>query len=105
MDTWKFYDIVHTEHVIMNPTNEDKLRCLVALLRLPSGCHVIDIGCGKGEFLLRLAKAYQVNGTGVDISPYCISVAKRNSGEQAPEAQLNFVEGDGAKIRIEPMSM
>ena len=25
VDTWKFYDITHREHVVCNPTSEDKL--------------------------------------------------------------------------------
>ena len=43
MDTWKFYDITHREHVICNPTNEDKLDRLVELLRLPAEARVVDI--------------------------------------------------------------
>ncbi len=37
MDTWKFYDITHREHVVCNPTSEEKLARLVELLRLPPG--------------------------------------------------------------------
>ena len=33
MDIWKYYDITHREHVVCNPTNEDKLQRLVDLLR------------------------------------------------------------------------
>jgi len=56
MDTWKFYDITHREHVVCNPTCGEKLTRLVALLCLPSGAQVVDIACGKGEFLIRLAE-------------------------------------------------
>lgn len=55
MDTWKFYDITHREHVVCNPTSTDKLARLVGLLRLPAEACVVDIACGKGEFLIRLA--------------------------------------------------
>ena len=58
MDTWKFYDITHREHVVCNPTSNDKLARLVGLLRLPAEARVVDIACGKGEFLIRLAEAY-----------------------------------------------
>jgi cyclopropane fatty-acyl-phospholipid synthase-like methyltransferase len=57
MDTWKFYDITHREHVICNPTSEKKLARLVELLRLPADSRVVDIACGKGEFLTRLVEA------------------------------------------------
>ncbi|MHB1476344.1 MAG: SAM-dependent methyltransferase, partial [Coriobacteriia bacterium] len=68
MDTWKFFDITHREHVLCNPTNEEKLTRLVELLRLPADAQVVDIACGKGEFLIRLAEAYGVRGTDIDIS-------------------------------------
>ena len=56
MDRWKFYDITHREHVICNPTSEEKLARIVELLRLPVDGRVVDIACGKGEFLSRLAQ-------------------------------------------------
>jgi cyclopropane fatty-acyl-phospholipid synthase-like methyltransferase len=70
MDTWKFYDITHREDVICNPTSEEKLARLVELLRLPADARVVDIACGKGEFLIRLTEAYGVRGMGIDISPF-----------------------------------
>ena len=36
---------------------------------------VLEIATGKGEFIIRLAEKYGVGGTGVDISPYCVSDA------------------------------
>ncbi len=60
MDTWKFYDIAHREHMVCNPTSDDKLARLVGLPRLPAKAHVVDIACGKGEFLIRLAEAYRI---------------------------------------------
>lgn len=62
MDTWKFYDITHREHVVCNPTSNDKLARLVGLLRLPAEARVVDIACGKGEFLIHLAEAYCIRG-------------------------------------------
>jgi hypothetical protein len=58
VDTWKFYDITHREHVVCNPTSEEKLARLVGLLRLPPVASVVDIACGKGEFLIRLVEAF-----------------------------------------------
>lgn len=62
MDMWKYHDITHREHVVCNPTSEEKLTRLVELLRLPTGAQVVDIACGKGEFLIRLAEAYGIRG-------------------------------------------
>ncbi len=75
MDRWKFYDIIHRRHTVMNPVNENSLEHLYDLLELKRGARVIDIGCGKGEMLIRLAEKYHVEGVGVDKSPYCIREA------------------------------
>ena len=99
MDTWKFYDITHREHVVCNLADEGALARLVELLRLPPDARVVDIACGKGEFLIRLAEAYGVRGTGVDISPYFILAAKARIKARAPEASVTFTQMDGVDFR------
>jgi SAM-dependent methyltransferase len=99
LDTWRFYDITHREHVVCNPTNEEALARLVELLRLPPDARVIDIACGKGEFLIRLAEAYGVRGTGVDISPHYILAAEARLKARAPAANVAFTQMDGADFR------
>ncbi|MBN1461408.1 MAG: class I SAM-dependent methyltransferase [Armatimonadetes bacterium] len=96
MDIWKFYDITHREHVVCNPTSEEKLARLVDLVRLPTDARVVDIACGKGEFLMRLAEAYGVRGVGVDISPFCIAEAERRLRARVPQAGIAFTQMDGA---------
>lgn len=99
MDTWKFYDITHREHVICNPTSEEKLAWLVDLLRLPARARVADIACGKGEFLIRLAEAYGARGEGVDISPYHIADARKGLEARVPGAGITFTQKDGADFK------
>jgi SAM-dependent methyltransferase len=101
MDTWKFFDITHREHVVCNPTSEDKLARLVGLLRLPAKARVVDIACGKGEFLIRLAEAYAIRGTGIDISPFCIADAQRRLKVRMPRAEVVFSEMSGSDFRPE----
>lgn len=106
MDTWKFYDITHREHVICNPTSEEKLARLVELLRLPAGAQVVDIACGKGEFLIRLAEAYRVHGVGIDISPFHVADAKSRLAARVSAANITFTQMDGADFRPdEPHSL
>ncbi|MBM4024620.1 MAG: class I SAM-dependent methyltransferase [Planctomycetes bacterium] len=99
MDTWKFYDIIHREHVVCNPTSNDKLARLVGLLRLPREARVADIACGKGEFLIRLAEAYGIRGIGIDISPFCIADAQRQLQRRAPGAEVVFRQMNGSDFR------
>jgi len=106
MDTWKFYDITHREHVVCNPTSEEKLARLVELLRLPANARVVDVACGKGEFLIRLAEAYGARGTGVDISPFHVADAERRLEARAPSAGITFTQMDGADFKsAEPHSL
>jgi SAM-dependent methyltransferase len=101
MDTWKFYDITHREHVVCNPTSEDKLTRLVGLLRLAAEARVVDIACGKGELLIRLAKAYGIRGIGVDISPFCIADAQRQLQVRMPGAKVAFCQMNGSDFKPE----
>ena len=98
MDMWKFYDITHRNHVICNPTSGEKLGHLVEQLRLPAGVRVIDIACGKGEFLIRLAEAYGVDCLGIDLSPFFIAEARKRLEVRAPEAEVAFREMDAAEF-------
>lgn len=99
MDTWKFFDITHREHVVCNPTNEEKLAHLVELLRLPAGAQVVDIACGKGEFLIRLAEAYDVRGAGIDISPFHIPDAERRLKARTSSAGITFMQMNGTDFK------
>ena len=96
MDQWRFFDITHREHLLCNPMSMEKLEELIALLRLRPGARVLDIASGKGEFLVRLAERYGIEGVGVDVSPYCIADAQRKHQQRVPEAQLRFLEKEGA---------
>jgi SAM-dependent methyltransferase len=98
VDLWTFYDITHREHVICNPTSLEKLSWLVDLLRLAPGSRVIDIACGKAEFLIRLAERYRVQGTGVDISPHFVAEAARRLGAHELESDITLLEMDGAEF-------
>ncbi|MBI2331391.1 MAG: class I SAM-dependent methyltransferase, partial [Chloroflexi bacterium] len=106
MDIWKFYDITHREHVICNPTSEEKLTRLVELLCLPTDAQVVDIACGKGEFLIRLAETYRARGIGIDISPFHIADAKRRLEARASGADIIFTEMNGSDFKPdEPHSL
>ena len=101
MDNWKFFDITHREHIICNPTSIKKLEELVALVRLRPDAHVLEIATGKGEFIIRLAERYSIEGVGVDLSPYFIADAKRKHQKRVPDARLTFLEMDGADYEPE----
>lgn len=110
METWKFYDITHRDHVVCNATSVEKLDEVISLLDLPPSPRVLDIACGKGEFLLRLAETFEggsgegFDGVGIDISPFCIAQVREAAARRARAATLELLEMDGADYRPEPGS-
>jgi len=99
MDTWKYFDITHRKHLICNPMSKEKFHRLCDVLPLKEKDRVLDIACGKGEFLVRLAEVHGVSGVGVDKSPFCIRDCLEKKQERVPEADLVFLEMDGADYR------
>lgn len=95
MDRWKYFGITHTDHTIMNPLSLEKTRELVGLLRLPAGGRVLDVACGKAEFLCLVAEAYDVQGTGIDLSPYTIEAARKNVDGRGLAERIELLHADG----------
>ena len=101
MDQWKYFDITHREHVICNPTSLEKIEELIALLRLEPGAQVLEMAMGKGEFIIRLAERYKIEGTGVEISSFHVADAEKMRKERVPNARMTFLEMDGADFKPE----
>jgi SAM-dependent methyltransferase len=99
MDFWKLMDVIHKRQPIMNPMRSVKLDRFIEFLDLPHGSRVLDVGCGKGEFLLRLNKHYSISGIGIDKSPYCVSDCNANKEARAPEADIEFLIMDAADFK------
>ena len=104
MDTWKYYAITHRDHVVCNPLSVAKLDEMIGLLDLPRGARVLDIACGKGEFLVRLVERYGVRGVGVDLSPHFVRDVRSLAEARVPGADLQLLEMDGAAYACEPGS-
>jgi len=99
VDIWKYYDITHKKHTILNPMSKLKLDGLLSLLDMKEGSRVLDIGCGKGEFLIRLYELFNISGIGVDISPYFIKECRKTKNKRISESDVKFLEMDGSKYK------
>src|SRR5436309_13768527 len=73
----------------MNPLPAAKADEVIGVLELRPLARVLDLGCGKGELLRRIAALYRIEGVGVDSSPELLAEART----RAPPG-LRFVEGD-----------
>jgi SAM-dependent methyltransferase len=114
VDTWKFYAITHTDHVVLNPSSPARLDELIGLLALQPEPRVLDIGSGTAELLVRLAEAHGVDrsdgtgtsdvsgtgagfrGVGVDTSPPFMARARESVAQRVPQAAIELLEMDGA---------
>jgi ubiquinone/menaquinone biosynthesis C-methylase UbiE len=73
-----------------SPSFIDPVTEAVAELGSLRGCRVLDVGCGPGSVLRRLARGFDVEGVGVDASPKMIDVAR---GE-APEIEFHVGQAE-----------
>ncbi len=106
MDMWKYFGITHTDHTVMNPLSLEKTREFVGLLRLPDGGRVLDVGCGKAEFLCLVAESYGVTATGVELSPPTIEAARENVAARGLAERIELLHADGGEYEPdEPASL
>ena len=110
VDGWKFYDITHRNHVICNPMSHARLDEVIGLLDLPPRPRVLDVGSGKGEFVVRMAERWggaQGEGFGavaIDISPFFVAEFRRAAANRVPRAALEILEQDAAAYSPAPAS-
>lgn len=105
MDMWKYFGITHTDHTVMNPMSMAKTGELIERLRLPDSGRVLDVACGKAEFLCLLAERYEVVGTGLDLSPFTIEEARRNVAARGLEGHIELLHMDGGEYESERGAM
>ncbi|MGF1601445.1 MAG: class I SAM-dependent methyltransferase [Thermosynechococcaceae cyanobacterium] len=72
---------------------------LLDYVQISESAHILDVGCGTGRLLNRLAQAYpQIQGTGLDLSPEMLEQA-RSSNRHGD--QLRFVRGVSHTLPME----
>ena len=70
---------------------------LLDYLELPEKPFVLDLGCGTGRLLQRLAKSFpQLYGVGLDMSPAMLRQARNQSRQYTP--RLMYIQGDAADL-------
>lgn len=104
MDRWKYFDITHRDHLICNPTSVEKMDEIIQLLRLDGNANVLEIACGKGEFLVRTVERYGCSAVGVDLSPFAIADARSKVQQRISDANVELIEQDGSEFAGKPAS-
>ena len=69
--------IAHGGRQVLGPLSLERLDALVARTPLDRGDHVLELGCGKGELLVRLlARWPDATAKGFDRNPWFLAVAR-----------------------------
>ena len=81
-DPRKFSTIAHGNHRHYSPLGSARAAALRDVFRFRPGDRVLDIGCGRAQFLLDLLAAHPATGLGVDCNPAFIALAQAAAHER-----------------------
>lgn len=98
MVDWRYFDVTHARHGLMNPITSERVVELGEVLRLDVSTRVLDVACGHAEMLLLWHERFGISGVGVDASPYHFARACDRVAERAPDADIELREGDGKDL-------
>ena len=104
MNHTKFATIAHRDHAVCCPISIEKADRLFALLDLPSGARVLDVGCGKAALLERLIERFGCLGVGVDSNPHFLAEARARGFDRGVAGKLELAESEVAKMSLAPAS-
>ena len=105
MDPFKFTTIAHHDRVLLGPVSEPRVDELLAHVHVPSAPQpprVLDIGCGKGEMLLRAMERLNGSGVGVDPNPSFIAAARARAHRRVPQGSLTLLQSPLEKAALPP---
>jgi SAM-dependent methyltransferase len=104
MNRFRFSTVAHADHVFCSPLSTSKADLLVELLDLPPSGRVLDVGCGKAELLLRIARRYGAFGVGVDPDGGFLAAARASADAHGVSQRMEFHEARVADVALEPAS-
>jgi SAM-dependent methyltransferase len=90
--------IRHGDRPYHDPLEPELVDEVASFAHLGSGDRALDVGCGPGELLVRLAERTGCGGLGVDTSEIVIDEARRRAAARAPRAPLEFQAVDAATV-------
>jgi SAM-dependent methyltransferase len=104
----RFTVIAHGDRRILGPLSDGRLDELVVRTPLGRGDHVLELGCGKGELLVRLlARWPEATAEGFDRNPWFLAAARSIAESAGVARRVSFIETDapGALIADRSVAM
>ncbi len=98
-DPMRFTTLAHAGRLILGPADGAQLDSLLDGLDLPPGARVLDIGCGKGDLLVRAARR-GATGVGIDRNPWFIADARALAGSAGVGDRVTFEVGDSGEMTL-----
>ena len=88
-----FRRLAHAGLTFNAPLSEERAAELVRALPISPGHHVLDLGCGLAELLLRILAAHPATtGTGVDTSREALARGLRTAAQRGLHERVELVE-------------
>lgn len=100
MDFRRYYAIVEATHTIQNPTSVPKMDRLIDALALNNHTTVLDIGCGKGWLITRMAERCGISGTGIEINPWFCEEARIRTQHANVADRITIIESDARHVSL-----
>ncbi len=101
MNIFEFYATIERYHTIQNPTSEEKLDLATRYCAVRDGMRILDVGCGKGWLLRRIAKRFDIQATGLEINRMFAAESRRLAAEENLTDRVRIVEGPALEFQPE----
>jgi ubiquinone/menaquinone biosynthesis C-methylase UbiE len=97
----QFTSIAHSRHVYCSPLSDDKVGDALSTMSFAAPPKMFDLGCGKGEMLIRALERFGGEGLGIDNNPVFLDAA-RTRAAHLPAGQLTLRETDADDLALPP---
>jgi ubiquinone/menaquinone biosynthesis C-methylase UbiE len=104
MNPFEFFTAIERYLEIQNPTSEEKLDLVARYCGVRDGMSVLDVGCGKGWMLRRLASRFEIRATGLEIHRAFAAQAREQAAAAGLSGKIQIVDGNAQDYRAEPSS-
>lgn len=94
--------IGHRDHDYCNPIAAAKIERMLDLLPLEPNARVLDLGCGRGEFALRIIERFQTQVIAIDRSSAMLDAARERAEWTGALGRLHLDNQDIGSFEADP---